>query len=179
MPVQVQIHTQGKTESQRVQVEGTSSQYVIDTFGMPRTIEVDPDNWILKNSPTMQVRVAILKGQQLAGQGDLNGALGEYQKALAANPASSLASYRIGDVLFAQHNYQGAADAYRDALRGEGEPAWTQVWSHISLGKIFDATGQRDRALNEYRLALQTNDNTSGALNQARAYIKKAYQAPE
>ncbi len=179
MPVQVQIRTQGKTESQRVQVEGTSSQYVIDTFGMPRTIEVDPDNWILKNSPTMQVRIAILKGQQLAGQGDLNGALGEYQKALAANPASSLASYRIGDVLFAQHNYQGAADAYRDALRGEGEPAWTQVWSHIALGKIFDATGQRDRALNEYRLALQTNDNTSGALNQARAYIKKAYQAPE
>jgi hypothetical protein len=27
------------------------------------------------------------------------------------------------------------------------------VWSHVNLGKIFDVTGQRDRALNEYRMA--------------------------
>jgi lipopolysaccharide biosynthesis regulator YciM len=53
------------------------------------------------------------------------------------------------------------------------------VWSHIALGNIFDATGQRDRAINEYRLALQTNDNTQGALNQARAYLKAAYKVPD
>ena len=179
MPVDLEIHTQGKTVDKRVQVEGTSSQYVVDTFGLPRTIEIDPDNWILKNSPDMQVRIAILRGQQLVGQGDTTGALAEYQKALAANPASSLASYRIGELLFAQRNYQSAADAYRDALRGDGEPEWTQVWSHIAVGKIFDVTGQRDRAVNEYRLALQTNDNTAGALNEARAYLKTAYKRPD
>ena len=179
MPVELQIRTQGKTVDKRVQIEGTSSQYVVDTFGMPRSIQVDPDNWILKSSPDMQVRIAILKGQQLVGQGDLAGALVEYQKALAANPASSLASYRIAELLFTQRNYQAAADAYRDALRGDGEPEWTQVWSHVALGKIFDVTGQRDRAVNEYRLALQTNDNTAGALNEARAYLKAAYRRPE
>lgn len=179
MPVELRVETQGKTEVKRVQVEGTSSQYVVDTFGSPRHIQVDPDNWILKNSPDMEVRIAILRGQQLVGEGDLAGALLEYQKALAANPASSLASYRIGELLFTQRNYQSAANAYRDALRGDAEPAWTQVWSHIALGNIFDATGQRDRAVNEYRLALQTNDNTQGALNQARAYLKTAYKVPE
>jgi tetratricopeptide (TPR) repeat protein len=179
MPVDVTVHTQGKTVDKRVQVEGTSSQYVIDTFGMPRTVEVDPENWILKDSPDMQVRVSILRGQQLAGQGDASGALAEFQKALVANPASSLASYRIGDLLFGQRNYQASADAYRDALNGDGEPEWTQVWSHIAIGKIFDVTGQRDRAVNEYRMALQTNDNTAGALNEARAYLKKAYQRPD
>ncbi len=179
MPIDLRIETEGKTENKRVDVEGTSSQYVVDTFGAPRHIQIDPDNWILKNTPDMQVRIAILKGQQLVGAGDLTAALGEYQKALAANSASSLASYRIGELLFTQHNYQSAANSYRDSLRGDGEPAWTQVWSHIALGKIFDVTGQRDRAVNEYRQAVQTNDNTGGALNEARAYLKTAYKQSE
>ncbi len=179
MPVDLRVETQGKTENKRVDVEGTSSQYIVDTFGMPSHIQVDPDNWILKNSPDMQVRIAILRGQQLVGEGDLGAALVEYQKALAANSSSSLASYRIGELLFTQRNYQAAANAYRDALRGDGEPAWTQVWSHIALGKIFDVTGQRDRAVNEYRQAVQTNDNTQGALNEARLYLKGPYKRPD
>jgi exonuclease VII small subunit len=43
------------------------------------------------------------------------------------------------------------------------------------LGKIFDVTGQRDRALGEYQRALQTRDNTQGALDEANRYIQKAY----
>ena len=46
-----------------------------------------------------------------------------------------------------QRNYQASANAYRDALNGDGEPKWTEVWSHIQLGKIFDVTGQRERAV--------------------------------
>ena len=179
MPVDVRIETEGKTENKRVEVEGTDSQYVVDTFGLPRNIQVDPDNWILKNTPDMQVRIAILRGQQLVGEGDLGAALVEYQKALAANSSSSLASYRIGELLFTQRNYQAATNSYRDSLRGDGEPAWTQVWSHIAIGKIFDLTGQRDRAVNEYRQAVQTNDNTQGALNEARAYLKAPYKRPD
>jgi hypothetical protein len=44
------------------------------------------------------------------------------------------------------------------------------------LGKIFDITGQRERAVNEYRQAVQTNDNTFGALDEARRYLQKAYE---
>ena len=47
-------------------------------------------------------------------------------------------------------------------------PKWTEVWAHIYLGKIFDISDQRDRALNEYRQALRTKDNTQGALEEAR-----------
>ncbi len=178
MPVDLRIETDGKTENQRVDVVGTDSQYVVDTFGRPRRISIDPGDWILKTSPDLQVRISILKGQQLVAQGDLVGALGEYQKALQANPLSSLASYRIGEVLYTQRNYQASVNAYRDALRGDDEPRWTEVWSHIALGKIFDITGQRDRAVNEYRLAVQTNDNTQGALNEARLYLQKPFVRP-
>ena len=46
----------------------------------------------------------------------------------------------------------------------------------MNLGKIFDIAGQRERAVNEYRLAIQTKDNTQGAVNEARALIEKAYK---
>jgi len=179
MPVELRVETDGKTEMKKIDVVGSDSQFVIDTFGRPRHISIDPDDWLLKSTPGLQVRVAILKGQQLAAQGDLAGALAEYQKALDANAQSSLAEYRIGEVLFNQRNYQASANAYRDALRGDGDPRWTEVWSHIQLGKIFDVTGQRDRAVNEYRQAVQTNDNTQGALNEARLYLQKPYQKPD
>jgi tetratricopeptide (TPR) repeat protein len=176
MPVELKVETDGKTEDKRIDVVGTSSQYVVDTFGRPRHIQLDPNGWLLKNTPDTQVRVAILRGQQLVAQGDLGGGLAEYQKALQANPATSLASYRIGEVLFTQRNYQASANAYRDALRGDDDPRWTEVWSHVQLGKIFDLTGQRDRAVNEYRQAVQTNDNTQGALNEARLYLKTPFK---
>ena len=176
MPVELRVETDGKTENQKIDVVGTDSQYVVDTFGRPRRINIDPGDWVLKSTPDLQVRIAILKGQQLVAQGDLTAALAEYQKALDANPQSSLASYRIGELLFTQRNYQASVNAYRDALRGDDEPRWTEVWSHIQIGKIFDMTGQRDRAVNEYRLAVQTNDNTQGAVNEARQYLQKPYQ---
>ena len=179
MPVDLRVETDGKTEDQKVDVVGTDSQYVVDTFGRPRHIVIDPGDWVLKSSPDLQVRIAILKGQQLVAQNDLTGALAEYQKALEANPQSSLADYRIGEVLFTQRNYQASVNYYRDALRGDGEPRWTEVWSHIALGKIFDITGQRDRAVNEYRLAVQTNDNTQGAVNEARQWLSKPYKLPD
>jgi hypothetical protein len=179
MPVELRIETDGKTVIQKVDVVGTDSQYVVDTFGRPRRISIDPQDWVLKTTPDLQVRISILKGQQLVAQGDLVGGLAEYQKALTANPESSLASYRIGEVLFTQRNYQSSVNAFRDALRGDDEPAWTEVWSHIAIGKIFDLTGQRDRAVNEYRLAVQTNDNTQGAVNEARLYLQKPYARPD
>src|ERR1035437_859803 len=179
MPVELRVETDGKTETKKIEVVGATTQFVVDTFGRPRRISIDPQGWVLKSTPDLQVRVHILKGQQLVAQGDLTGALAEYQKALEANSQSSLANYRIGEVLFSQRNYQASVNAYRDALRGDGEPRWTEVWSHIALGKIFDLTGQRDRAVNEYRLAVQTNDNTQGAVNEARQWMQKPYKRPE
>ena len=179
MPVELRIETQGKTETKKIDVVGTDTQYVVDTFGRPSRISIDPSNWVLKSTPDLQVRIAILKGQQLVAQGDLVGAIAEYKKALDSNPLSSLASYRIGEVLFTQRNYQASVNAFRDALRGDDEPAWTECWSHIAIGKIFDLTGQRDRAVNDYRLAVQTNDNTQGCVNEGRQYLQKPFKRAE
>jgi len=176
MPVDLKIDTDGKTEDKRIEVVGTNSPFTVETFGRPRRIAVDPEHHVLTNSVDVKLRASIMRGQALVQQGDLPGALTEFNKALDINKNSSLAHYRIADVFFLQRNYQAAANAYRESLNGDGEPRWTEVWSRIQLGKIFDITGQRERAVNEYRQAVQTNDNTFGALDEARRYLQKAYE---
>jgi len=179
MPVNLRIDTDGRTENKRIEVVGTNSPFTIETFGRPRRISVDPDHHVLTNSSDVKLRSSILRGQAMQQQGDLSGALTEFNKALDLNKNSSLAHYRIAEVFFFQRNYQSSANAYRAALDGDGDPRWTEVWSRIQLGKIFDITGQRERAVGQYRQALQTNDNTFGALDEARKYLQKAYERPK
>ena len=121
---------------------------------------------------------AIRKGEQLVELGYYTEALQQYHDALDINRYSSLAHYRIGEVFLLQNNYQSAADEFQRCLNGDQEPEWTQVWAHINLGKIFDVTGQRDRAVNEYQLAIRTRDNTQNAQETARRYLEKAYRRP-
>ena len=176
MPVNLRIDTDGKTEEKRIEVVGTDSPFSVETFGRPRRITIDPGNRVLTNSKDIKLRASIVRGQGLTQQGDLAGALSEFNKALEVSKNSSLAHYRIAEVFYLQKNYQASANAYRESLNGDGEPRWTEVWSHLQLGKIFDVTGQRERARNEYRHAIQTNDNTQGALEESRRYMQKAFE---
>jgi tetratricopeptide (TPR) repeat protein len=179
MPVDLRIDTDGKTEDKRIEVVGTDSPLTVETFGRPRRISIDPDHHVLTNSSDVKLYASVLRGQALQQQGDLAAALTEFNKALDLNKNSSLAHYRVAEIFFFQRNYQAAANSYRSALNGDGEPRWTEVWCHIQLGKIFDVTGQRERAINEYRQAVQTNDNTFGALEEGRKYLQKAYERPK
>jgi hypothetical protein len=77
--------------------------------------------------------------------------------------------------LLRQHDYQASVNAFKDSLREDGDPGWKKVWSHIQVGKIFDITGQRDRAVNEYQLALQTKDNTRRAIQEAQHLLNEPY----
>jgi aminopeptidase N/predicted negative regulator of RcsB-dependent stress response len=176
MPVDLRIDTDGRTEEKRIEVVGTDSPFSVETFGRPRRISVDPEHRVLTNSKDIKLRSSIVRGQGLIQQGDLAGALSEFNKALEVNKNSSLAHYRVAEVFYMQKNYQASANAYRESLNGDGEPRWTEVWSRLQLGKIFDVTGQRERAVNEYRQAIQTNDNTQGALDEARRYMQKPYE---
>jgi TonB family protein len=73
------------------------------------------------------------------------------------HPQSSLEHYRLGVAYLEQKNYQSAANEFREALNGDLDPPWTQASSHLQLGRIFEATGQHDRAVNEYRQAQQAD----------------------
>ncbi|PYV15515.1 MAG: hypothetical protein DMG21_14855 [Acidobacteria bacterium] len=114
-------------------------------------------------------------GDQLEQQQAYLEAVTQYQKVLELNKNSSLAHYRLGEIYFKLRNYNAAIEEMRRALDGDLLPKWIEVWAHLTIGKVFDMTGQRDRALNEYQLALHTNNNAQGALDEANKYIQHPY----
>jgi hypothetical protein len=61
-------------------------------------------------------------------------------------------------------------------LDGDLTPKWTEVWARINLGKIYDVSGQRDRAVDQYNQAIRTKDDTAGAQEEAAKYLKTPYQ---
>ena len=111
----------------------------------------------------------------LSEEGDCD-SLEKCQEALKANRTSSLIHYRIAEFYFALNNLQSSANEFRETLNGDLKPKWVEVWAHVNLGKIFDLTGQRERALNEYRLAIRTRDNTRGAQDEAAKYTQEPYK---
>src|SRR5216684_4151685 len=179
MPVELRIDTEGNPELKTIDVIGTESGFTVETFGRPKPggIRIDPNNLILKGSTSLRARAAIARGEDLAEQGRFYDAVTQYQRALSIQPGRPLANFRMGEAFFYQKNYQAAANAFREALQTVPEPSekWTEVWGHIYLGKIFDLLGQRERAVNEYNKAKQTNDDTGGAQQVAEQLLKKPY----
>ncbi|MGB2626013.1 MAG: hypothetical protein WAK20_04455 [Candidatus Acidiferrum sp.] len=179
MPVQIRIDTEGNPEIKWIDAQGLDSEFMVETFGRPKPggIKIDPNNYILKSTPSLRARAAIARGEELAEVGKYYDAVVQYQKALSIQPNRTLANFRMGEAFFYQKNYQASANAFREALNTVPEPSekWTEVWAHIYLGKIFDLLGQRERALNEYSKARQTNDNTGGAQEVVEILVKKPY----
>jgi aminopeptidase N len=179
MPVDIRIDTEGNPETKTIDVVGTESSFTVETFGRPKPggIKIDPNNVILKGSNSLRARAAIARGEELAEQGRYYDAVSQYQRALSIQPNRPLANFRMGEAFFYQKNYQAAANAFRESLQTVPEPPekWTEVWSHIYLGKIFDLLGQRERAVNEYSKARQTNDDTGNAQATAESFLKKPY----
>jgi aminopeptidase N len=176
MPVEVRVYAEGrKPVNERVEMVGTAADFTVNTPTRPLRVVVDPASRILKYDDSIKIAVELARADQLVQQQAYLEAIKQYQAVLELNKNSSLAHYRIGETLFKLRNYAAAAESMRAALNGDLQPKWVEVWAHLTLGKIFDATGQRDRALNEYQRALQTNDNTQGALDEANRYIQKPY----
>jgi aminopeptidase N len=177
MPVEIRIDTEGNPETKKILVTGTTQAFEVETFGRPKPngVIIDPNNNLLKSSPRLRVHALIARGEGYAEQGKYYEAIQEYQKALDTQPSNSLAHFRLAEAMFYQKNYQAAANAFRAALGGDLDPKWTEVWSHIYIGKIYDLLGQRERAINEYSLAQHLGDDTAGAQQEVAKYIQKPF----
>ncbi len=179
MPVELQVQTEGNPEFKTIQISGKESDFDLDVFGRPKAngIVLDPHDYILKSSDRLHVRSIIARGEALAEQGRFYDAIQQYSQALDLQKNNSLADFRMGEAFFYQKNYSAAANAFRDALDGDLDQSykWVEVWSHIYLGKIYDLSGDRTRAINEYTKAGQTNDDTGGAQEEAQKRIAQPY----
>jgi hypothetical protein len=179
MDVEIEVQTEGNPEFKTITISGKESPFTVETFGRPKPngILVDPHDYILKSNQRLRVRGIIARGESLASEGRYYDAVVQYQKALEEERQNALAEFRMGEAFFYQRNYAAAAQSFRDALDGATDltTKWTEVWSHIYLGRIYDIQGDRTRAVNEYNKAKQTADDTGGAQAEAEKSMKKAY----
>jgi len=177
--LEMEVNTEGNPEFKKIKIAGKESQFTVETFGRPKPngIVLDPHDYILKSSPQLRVRGMIARGESLAEQGRYYDAVQQYQKALEQDKLNALADFRMGEAFFYQKNYAAAAQSFRDALDGATDltTKWTEVWSHIYIGRIWDIKGDRARAVNEYSKAKQTGDDTGGAQAEAEKSLKKPY----
>jgi tetratricopeptide (TPR) repeat protein len=171
MPLDIQVATKGKTERGTIELNGKTTAFDINTFTLPVKVVLDPDDKILRDSKELQTAVQISLGNDLKQKGDFVDSIRAYEAALKVNPRKSLAHFRMAEVFWEQFNLQAAANSFRDALNGDKDPPWIEVWCYLYLGKIYDILGQRQRAMAEYNKAVNTKDDTLGAQAEAKKWL--------
>ncbi|NWG12354.1 MAG: tetratricopeptide repeat protein [Acidobacteria bacterium] len=171
MPLDIEVTTTDKPETTTIELSGKSTSYDVATFSAPRQVVIDPKFKILRDSKELQLAVQLSLGADLKDRGQYVEAIRAYEAALKINPRKSLVHFRLAEVFFEQFNLQSAANSFRDALNGDRDPKWIEVWSYIYLGKIYDILGQRQRAMAEYNKALNTKDDTFGAQEEAKKWL--------
>jgi tetratricopeptide (TPR) repeat protein len=89
------------------------------------------------------------------------------QNALAQNPSDAEANYIMGEVLFAEHKYSEAEPYLKTGLatRAELIPR-----IHALLGQVYASQGDAQRAIEEYKLGLPSDDDGSVHYQLGRLY---------
>jgi aminopeptidase N len=175
MPLEIEAQSEDKSERVTVELSGKSTPFDINTFSMPQRVLIDPDNKLLRDSPELRLKVQLTLGNDLKQKGDYVEAIRAYEEALKINPRKSIVHFRLAEVFFEQSNLQASANTFRDALNGDKDPKWIEVWCYIYIGKIFDILGQRQRAMAEYNKALNTKDDYNGAQDEAKKWLATPY----
>ena len=178
MPMDVRVVTKAMPEEQNLNVRGKGTPFTFETETMPLRVELDPHGKILRDSKQMRVAVSVALGEEYLQRGEFVASIRELEKAKEMEPRSSIAHFRLGEVFFEQHNLSSAANSFRDSLNGDLKPKWVETWSYIYLGKVYDILGQRQRALAEYRKALNTKIDYNGAQAEAEKYRNEPYSRP-
>jgi tetratricopeptide (TPR) repeat protein len=93
------------------------------------------------------------KGNTLYRKGQNDPALSEYQKAQAAIPEAPQLHYDIGNVLYRQENWAGAAEAYERALGAAGPDLSSRA--AYNLGNALFHDEKYDDAVKAYTRALR------------------------
>ncbi|MBN2431502.1 MAG: tetratricopeptide repeat protein [Acidobacteria bacterium] len=174
-PLEVKVISQGQDEMKVIDVKGESSRMNFTTETRPLQLVLDPEFKILRRSRNLEIRVHVVKGDEFLENGDFLDAIEEYKEAINMDPRGSLGYYKLARVFYEQFNYSSALNTFRDALNGDQEPDWVVAMCHVYMGKIFDVLGQRQRAVAEYNKAINTQDNSRGAVDEAQQYLSRPF----
>jgi len=176
-PVGVSLESEGGRESKTtLDMRGTSVDFDLTSDGKPLDVVVDPENRYLRISDSLRVSVVVRRGLQHFQREEYAEAEEQFRSALKLNSRSSWAWYNIGLLYMEQRNWQKARDSFTEALAGDLEPSWLEVWSYIKRGNAWDAEDNRDRAVAEYNKARENGNNYNNAQQAVEKYLGQPYK---
>ena len=91
------------------------------------------------------------QGETLQKEGDWEGAIASYQKAIELNPTVSWSHHNLGDCYKKLGNWIAAAAAYQSAIKLKSDFAW----SYYSLAEVCEAIEDWESAAAHYRQVLK------------------------
>ncbi len=125
----------------------------------------------VRTDPAARMR----RGQRLADDGDLKGAIAEYEAAAAANPSLSLAHASLVKLYGATRNWAQAESHYRAALALGSDLAEL----HYNHGVLLGLQEQWDAAADAYRQAIAINPLYAEAHNNLGQILERNRQPGE
>jgi tetratricopeptide (TPR) repeat protein len=103
--------------------------------------------------------VRFFRGNALAAQGEMDGALSEYESALAIHPEYPGVNNNLGRLHLGQGRASVAVDYFQRAL--DARPDWTEAM--INLGNALWQSGERARAIEAFEAAVASAPESADA----------------
>ena len=178
-PVEILVRAEGGNQLTEVALEDNSGDFNLETKGQPLEVVVDPNYKILRISDDLRISVLARKGVDLFHEGNYSEAQQQLEAALKLDKNNSWIYYNLGLLYLEQRNWTQAEDNFKAALSGDLRPAWIDAWARIKLGNTYDGRGDRARAVDQYKRAVDTGIDYDNAPAAAKKYLATPYNPRE
>jgi aminopeptidase N len=175
MPVELMLRAEGDNQNTTVRIDSKSEDFDFESNGPPIEVIVDPNNKILRMSDDLHVSVIARRGIEQMKEGNYSEAQQQLEAALKLDRSNSWVYYNLGLLFFEQRNWQQSLDNFNAALNGSLRPSWIEVWAHIKRGNAYDAQGNREKAVFEYKQAVSTSIDYDNAQAMAKKFLASPY----
>ncbi len=150
----------------------TASQVVFDRQG---------SSDVLRRVPRQPTGLDLAEMKLL--RGDEDGAAGLVQKTLDSklgdkDPDAARAHFLMARIETHEGLMDDAQSSFQKTISLSKDPR-TTAWSHIYLGRIYDIQDQRDKALAEYRAALNGRDGRPDTKAAAEKGLQQPFSTPK
>lgn len=171
LPVEVMLRSEGGNQTTILRMEDKSEDFDFESNGQPLEVIIDPNNKILRMSEELRVAVVARRGIEQFKDGQYAEAQQQLETALKLDKSNSWVYYNLGLLFLEQRNWQLALDNFYAALEGNLKPSWVEAWAHIKRGNAYDAKGNRERAVSEYKKAIDSGISYDNAQAVAKQYL--------
>jgi aminopeptidase N len=175
MPVELQLRAEGDSPTTTIYVADQSEDFDFESKGKPIEVIIDPNNKVLRTSEDLRTSVVARRGLELFRDGQYLEAQRQLEEALKLDKSNSWVYYNLGLIFLEQRNYDMALQNFQSAIDGDGKPTWIETWARIKRGNAYDAMGDRARAVNEYRKAIEAGNDFDNAQKAAQEFLKSPY----